>query len=516
MTQVRSHRLAVLATAASLGFILSACGGSSSDPEALSISPVESAAAPGDGIKFAVQGPSDLTVAWAVAESEGGTIDSGGNYTAPLSEGTYHVVARRHSGTGATATVAVHNRSTAGVAVSPHAATLVAGSSVAFTVRLTGLASSEVVWSVAEGSAGGTISSDGVYAAPQTAGTYHVVATSVANASQSDTATLTVTEAPAPTPAPTPTPTPTPVPVPVPVPTPTPVPAQLPSNGTTAWAPTASDAAWVNVNDYGARGDGVTDDTSAFQTAAATGKQVFVPKPGSFYLVTGPISMRNTIAGDGSMPTIKMRGANGDSEHQILRYTDQHFASMAYVQGLTLDGQWNGTTTPGGEYAHGIIIGGTSNLTVRYNSILNAMGDCVMIGGDPGRGGSANPSSGIYVLNNRLDNAYRCNVAVIYASNYWIQNNTINKYNSYVTAIDNEPNSDNVSSDTNGTISDNVFNCPNTACVMLYHFPDGYPASGLAGSNIVVTRNTGVFPSGYGFAQVGNWTNITNSGNAWN
>ena len=207
MMQLRSHRPAVLATAALLGLVLSACGGSSSDPEALSISPVESAAAPGDGIKFAVQGPSDLTVAWAVAESEGGTIDASGNYTAPLSEGTYHVVARGHSGTGATAKVAVRHRSTAGVAVSPHAATLAAGSSVAFTVRLTGLASSEVTWSVAEGSTGGTISSDGVYVAPQTAGTYHVVVTSAANTSLSDTATLTVTEA-----APTPTPTPTPRP----------------------------------------------------------------------------------------------------------------------------------------------------------------------------------------------------------------------------------------------------------------------------------------------------------------
>ena len=401
-----------------LGASLSACG-SSSDTGSFSISPSATDAAPGDGIKFqAVQGSTGLAVAWAVEEAQGGTIDANGNYTAPSTEGTYHVVATTLTGAGAGATVNVRSGSTGGVA--------------------------------APATSGGTAIN------------------------------------------------------------------QLPSNGTTRWAPSPNDPAWVNVVNFGAQGDGHTDDTAAFQKAAATGKQVYVPKPSSFYLLSGPISMQNTIAGDGNMPQIKMSGANGDSEHQILRYVNQNFASMVYVQGLSLDGQWNGTTTPGGEYAHCIVIAGTTNVTVRYNSLLNPMGDCVMIGGDPGRGGSSNPSNTIYVLNNTLDNPHRCNVAALYATNYWIQNNTINKYNSYVTAIDNEPNSDNVSSDTNGTISDNVFNSPHTPCVMLYHFPDGYPASGLAGSNIVVTRNTGVFPSGYGYAQVGNWASITNSGNAWN
>lgn len=54
-----------------------------------------------------------------------------------------------------------------------------------------------VIWSVQEGPGGGTISASGIYTAPNQAGTYHVVATSVADPSQSAAATVTVTSGPA-------------------------------------------------------------------------------------------------------------------------------------------------------------------------------------------------------------------------------------------------------------------------------------------------------------------------------
>ena len=51
-----------------------------------------------------------------------------------------------------------------------------------------------MTWSVQEGAAGGTIAATGVYSAPAVAGTYHVVATSVADPAKSAIATVTVTE----------------------------------------------------------------------------------------------------------------------------------------------------------------------------------------------------------------------------------------------------------------------------------------------------------------------------------
>lgn len=83
------------------------------------------------------------------------------------------------------------------VTVSPTSIPLVVGDTHTFTATVTGNANTSVTWSVTEGAAGGTITTGGLYTAPATPGTYHVVATSVADATKSATATVTVTPAPA-------------------------------------------------------------------------------------------------------------------------------------------------------------------------------------------------------------------------------------------------------------------------------------------------------------------------------
>jgi hypothetical protein len=77
------------------------------------------------------------------------------------------------------------------VTVSPNPATVFLGATQAFvaTVTATNMA---VTWTVQEGSAGGSITSAGVYTAPQVVGTYHVIATSQADTTKSATVTITV------------------------------------------------------------------------------------------------------------------------------------------------------------------------------------------------------------------------------------------------------------------------------------------------------------------------------------
>lgn len=66
------------------------------------------------------------------------------------------------------------------------------GASLTFTAIVSGTANGAVTWSIQEGSAGGTITSTGVYTAPMVAGNYHVIATSVANPSSSSTVIVNV------------------------------------------------------------------------------------------------------------------------------------------------------------------------------------------------------------------------------------------------------------------------------------------------------------------------------------
>jgi hypothetical protein len=71
------------------------------------------------------------------------------------------------------------------VALSPGATNLDACQTVRFSAAVTGTASPGVLWSIVEGPSGGTIDSGGVYTAPSSAGTYHVVATSSADGTKS-------------------------------------------------------------------------------------------------------------------------------------------------------------------------------------------------------------------------------------------------------------------------------------------------------------------------------------------
>jgi hypothetical protein len=142
-------------------------------------------------------------VNWAVTESAGGSVDTSGLYTAPQATGTYHVSATSVADPSKSdsATVAVTTNPVVSVALSPQTQSIVTGGTVNFTATVTGTTSGQstaVTWSVQE-AGGGTIDTNGNYTAPGSAGTYHVVATSVADPTKFATATLTVSPPAGPT-----------------------------------------------------------------------------------------------------------------------------------------------------------------------------------------------------------------------------------------------------------------------------------------------------------------------------
>lgn len=86
------------------------------------------------------------------------------------------------------------------VAVFPEEAAVATGGTVTFAALVTGTAETGVSWSVEEGDAGGFVTTAGLFTAPATEGTYHVVARSQADATKSATAAVTVTAEPPPPP----------------------------------------------------------------------------------------------------------------------------------------------------------------------------------------------------------------------------------------------------------------------------------------------------------------------------
>jgi Galactose oxidase, central domain/Kelch motif len=83
-----------------------------------------------------------------------------------------------------------------GVVITPPVVAMSTGGLQVFTGSVIpqggGTTSLDVTWSVQEGPAGGSITGAGVYTAPLTPGTYHVIATSVACSASSTTATVSV------------------------------------------------------------------------------------------------------------------------------------------------------------------------------------------------------------------------------------------------------------------------------------------------------------------------------------
>ena len=151
-------------------------------------------------------GAPNQKVEWAVADTDGGTIDANGSYIAPSTEGIYTVTASLSGTTRQESKVNV--RRGVRVSLTPSTAAVAAGRTIALVASVSGTSNKAVTWSVAEAPNGGSIAADGTYTAPATAGVYHAVATSVADPTNSDTSTITVTDPPA---APVPPPVPPPV-----------------------------------------------------------------------------------------------------------------------------------------------------------------------------------------------------------------------------------------------------------------------------------------------------------------
>ena len=158
----------------------------------VSISPTTASISTGAQKQFAasVSGSTNTAVTWTAS---GGSVTSGGLYTAPSSAGTYTVTATSSADStkSASAVVTVSQATQVSISVSPSTVSLSTGGQEQFTANVSGTSNTAVTWSAS----GGTVSTSGLYVAPSAAGTYTIKAVSVADPTKSASATASVSVA---------------------------------------------------------------------------------------------------------------------------------------------------------------------------------------------------------------------------------------------------------------------------------------------------------------------------------
>jgi hypothetical protein len=134
-----------------------------------------------------ISGTTNTAVTW---KASGGTVTSGGLYTAPSSAGTYIVTAisAADSTKSSSAVVQVSQPTQLSISVSPSALSLSTGGQKQFSASVSGSSNTAVSWSAS----GGTITTGGLYVAPSTAGNYAIQAVSLADPTKSASATVSV------------------------------------------------------------------------------------------------------------------------------------------------------------------------------------------------------------------------------------------------------------------------------------------------------------------------------------
>ena len=201
----------------------------------------------------------------------------------------------------------------------------------------------------------------------------------------------------------------------------------------------------LNILDFGAKQDGVTDNTEVFKKACATGRPILVPNQNNMeYIISERINITNNIVGVG-YPKIRMKPKNSQTniydsgKSIIIQVLNQ--SKDIIINGLHLIGNYDTIATT--EHSHGIAISSTDNVKVFDNIIENTQGDCIYVGNHSFTEGVEHikdSCDNVKIYNNRLINPYRCCVANVSTQNLIIENNYMNKKNNYVACIDNEPN----------------------------------------------------------------------------
>ncbi|WP_042353815.1 right-handed parallel beta-helix repeat-containing protein [Bacillus rubiinfantis] len=174
----------------------------------------------------------------------------------------------------------------------------------------------------------------------------------------------------------------------------------------------------VNVKSVGAVGDGIHDDTAAFQKAIDQlskngGGEVYIP---SGIYILQPIKLKEHV---------NLLGENRDNV--ILKLSDKarngqtRLIEMDHntkIQQITCDGNYQHHPN-GSEHMHCIFVFDKNNIVIENNKLMNAVGDGISISG------STKTSNYIVIANNIVQENQRSQIVIEQVNHLRIMNNTI-------------------------------------------------------------------------------------------
>jgi len=175
----------------------------------------------------------------------------------------------------------------------------------------------------------------------------------------------------------------------------------------------------VNVKDYGAKGDGFTEDTAAFQKAMDKvslkgGGEVFIPA-GNYILQPIFVKSNVNLVGE-NRDTVTLKLSDDANDQKQTRLVNINNVKNIKLKNITFDGNYKKHTN-GIEHMHAVFVWDSDHVTITHNRMKNAVGDGISVTG------STRASNYVTISNNIIEDNHRSNIVVEQVNHIKIFNN---------------------------------------------------------------------------------------------